>query len=403
MTPLDSIGLARWQLARDRDATSSVPGLFEHKLDRMSVSPLAFLRGAAPLFYRVLASRPELAEGPKGKGWLTGDMHLENFGAYRPNHPAVGGDGEPPTHAVFDLNDWDDAIVGPFYFDVLRLVTSLILGGRELGADGVTALSLSEGLLDAYVKALGGARVGKALPPPVKRLVSQVKDRPQSELLDDRTEGQGERRRFAIGERYRAVEPAIRKKVPDAFSRYVATIRKDERGDDPEHFEILDVARRIAGTGSLGCLRIAVLTRGKGGKDGQWIFDLKEEGIPSASRLLGKPDLQPAARVLTAARACLAHPPRMMGLTTLGRASMFGRRLAPQEDKLDLRHIDPKDLGPLAASLGAILGRAHRHGATKLPKRPWSDEARDTIVNHAIILAGVHEAVYLAICREVRR
>src|ERR1700678_91454 len=112
MIPLDPSALARFQLQRDRAATKSVKGLFEHKLDRMSVSPLAFLRGAAPLFYEVLKARPELAKGPPGEGWLTGDMHLENFGAYRPDHATPDGPNGHAPSAVFDLNDFDDAIVG---------------------------------------------------------------------------------------------------------------------------------------------------------------------------------------------------------------------------------------------------------------------------------------------------
>jgi len=401
MTPLDPNALARFQLERDRAATRGVPGLFEHKLERMSASPLAFLRGAAPLYYRILQARPELASGPKGKGWLTGDMHLENFGAYRPNHD-VDVDGHA-SHAVFDLNDFDDAVIGPFYLDVLRLTTSLILGGRELGADGVRVLELSHSLLNAYVKTLSGGKVSRVMPQSISRLVAQVKDRPQSVLLDARTEGEGGRRRFLHGERYPRLTPALEKQVRAAFPSYVASLHKDERPTSPEQIEILDVARRVAGTGSLGCLRIAVLVQGKGGKDGQWIFDLKEQGSPSASVLLGKPDLEPVVRVITAARACLAHPPRMLGMTRVGKTPMFGRRLAPQEDKLDLRHLEHKDLSLLAAALGSLLGRAHRHGATKLPKKPWSDEARAGIVDHAITLAGLHEAIYLAICKEVRR
>ena len=265
------------------------------------------------------------------------------------------------------------------------------------------ALELCHLLLGGYGKTLAGGKLPRVMPAPIRRLVAQVKDRPQSELLDARTDGPGDRRRFTLGERYRKLEPGIAKRVPAAFAKYVASIHKDERPAEPDRFEILDVARRIAGTGSLGSLRIAVLVQGKGGKDGQWIFDLKEQGLPSASVILGKPDLPPAARVITAARACLARPPRMLGMTSLGETPLFGRRLAPQEDKLDLRHIEPKDLGPLAEALGSLLGRAHRHGATKLPKKPWSGEACAEIVDHAIALAGVHEAVYLAICKELHR
>jgi len=402
MTPLDPAALARLQLQRDRAATRGVKGLFEHKLERMSASPLAFLRGAAPLFYAILKARPELAVGPAGTGWLTGDMHLENFGAYRPDHKAGASRDGAPASAVFDLNDFDDAIVGPFSFDVLRLTTSLILGGRELGADGVTALELSDTLLASYVKALGGAPVGP-LPSPITRLVAQVEGRPQSELLDARTTGHGDGRRFTLGPRYRKLEAAIQKGVPAAFARYVASLSPDQRDVEAGAFEIIDAARRIAGTGSLGSLRIAVLVRGKGGHDGQWIFDLKEQGVPSAATMLGAPTIDPAVRVVTAARACLATPPRMLGTTRLGKTPLFGRRLAPQEDKLDLGRIEHADLAPLAKSLGALLGRAHRRGAKKLPAKPWPESARAGLLDRAITLAGVHEAVYLSLCKELRR
>jgi len=400
MTPLDPAALARFQLKRDEAATKSVKGLFAHKLERMSASPLAFLRGAAPLFYTILKERPELAKVPPGTGWLTGDMHLENFGAYRPEHVT---DHDPDAGAVFDLNDFDDAIIGPLAFDVLRLTTSLILGGRELGASGVQALELCDLLLEGYVSTLGGAAVSGATPTPIATLVLQVKGRPQSTLLDARTTGRGEHRRFTLGPRYQTLEPAIAKAVPAAFAKYVATIRPEERGDHADHYAIVDVARRIAGTGSLGSLRIAVLVQGKGGHDGQWVFDLKEQGVPSAAIVLGAPTIDPALRVVTAARACLAHPPRMLGTTQIGRTPLFGRRLAPQEDKLDLTHIDHADLEGLARALGELLGRAHRRGATKLPPKPWSTGARASIVDSAITLAGIHEAVYLAVCKEMRR
>jgi hypothetical protein len=93
----------------------------------------------------------------------------------------------------------------------------------------------------------------------------------------------------------------------------------------------------------------------------------------------------------------------MLGTTRLGRVPLFGRRLAPQEDKLDLARIDHRDLAKLALSLGMLLGRAHRRGVKKLAPKPWSEAARAGIVDRAITLAGVHEAVYLAMCKEVHR
>jgi hypothetical protein len=88
----------------------------------------------------------------------------------------------------------------------------------------------------------------------------------------------------------------------------------------------------------------------------------------------------------------------MAGATRLRGASMFVRRLAPQEDKLDLTKLDSDDLEPLARHLGALLGAAHRRGAQRTPKKPWSPRDRAVVLAHAIALAGVHEAMYLAYC-----
>jgi uncharacterized protein (DUF2252 family) len=169
-----------------------------------------------------------------------------------------------------------------------------------------------------------------------------------------------------------------------------------------EALEVLDAAFRVAGTGSLGCLRVAVLVRGKGGPDGAWIFDMKEEDTPSAACIVRPPRLDAAERVATAVRACVSQPPRMMGTTKLRGSPMFTRRLAPQEDKLDLTKLAAKDMEPLAAYLGTLLGAAHRRGAKRAPKKPWNERDRAGLLYRAIELAGLHEAMYLAYCGLVR-
>ncbi len=129
---------------------------------------------------------------------------------------------------------------------------------------------------------------------------------------------------------------------------------------------------------------------------------MKEEDTPSAACLVRPPNLEPAERVLEAIHACVAQPPRMAGTTKLRGASMFVRRLTPQEDKLDLTKLHEDDLEPLARHLGALLGAAHRRGARRPPKKAWTAKDRAVVIAHAISLAGVHEAMYLAYCALVR-
>jgi hypothetical protein len=126
---------------------------------------------------------------------------------------------------------------------------------------------------------------------------------------------------------------------------------------------------------------------------------MKEQGAPAPSVLLGKPGLRPAARVLAGVEACIVRPPRMAGTTVLDGLSMFARRLAPQEDKLDLVNIAPAELGGIAAYLGSILGRAHRRAAKKLPAKPWTKAEQDALLDRAVSMAGIHEAAYLAMCK----
>jgi uncharacterized protein (DUF2252 family) len=396
----DPIELGVRQAARDRDRKVPLPELVQRKIAKMVVSPLAFLRGSAPLFYEMLAEHPELLEGPAEEGHLCGDAHVENFGVFRTEHAKGKGataDSEGAAF-VFDVNDFDETVVGPWRLDVLRLLASVVLAGREFTAGGPQIIALLGALLDAYV---GAAFLGRGLPekpPPVARLFAKAEKRGARELLESRTKVVGDARRFIIGERYLALPPELAEGARQAFADYVATLGDSARKG---HYEIVDLAFRVAGTGSLGALRVAVLARGKDEPDGGWLFDMKEQGTPAALPLCRPFEENGAARVLDGMRACLESPPRMLGTTKLGATSLLVRRLAPQEDKLDLTRIAKDELEGVARLLGALLGRVHRRGATSAGTTPWSAGELDALIDRAVTIAGVHEAAYLAYCKAI--
>jgi uncharacterized protein (DUF2252 family) len=337
----------------------------ERKVARMQASALGFLRGAAPLYYDILKERPELGEGPAGEGWLAGDLHVENFGAYRPEPLGSAAD-----RVAFDLNDFDDAFRGPWRLDVIRLATSLILLARSRGIPGADAIKLAESLIAAHELAHIPAP-----PPAVAALIDRASTRSRRVLLDARTEVVSGKRRFVRGTRYRSLPAELAREARQAFEAYA---KKEDA------YEICDLAFRIAGTGSLGGLRIAVLTNGKGGKNGNWMFDMKEEA-------------DSAQRVVDAMTACLEQPPRMAGTTKLGARSMLVRRLAAQEDKLDLLRVDASELQALACFLGAKSGAAHRRGGKR--EGAWKKADIKHMVDSAAELAGLHEACYLEFCK----
>jgi uncharacterized protein (DUF2252 family) len=394
---LDPRALAQRQLELDRERVAHAPTLFRRKVARMSASPLGFLRGSAPLFYEIVRAHPDLDAGPEGEGWLVGDAHVENFGAFRPRGPSSD-DGEAPDDVVFDLNDFDEALIGPFRFDVLRLLTSVLLGSREFRCDGRRSLGLCDHLLENYGRALTHEAPRPAPPRPVVALCGKVARRGRKELLAARTEAPNGHLRFTRGERYLELSPERFVRVADAVELYFHNLDAAER-PSAKGREIVDAAFRVAGTGSLGLLRIAVLLRLKDGAT-PLIFDLKEQHAPAASRLVAAPDgFGPAERVLNAALHCLDHPPRRMAPTALGTTPLLGRQLSPQEDKLALPRIADADLEPLIGFLGALLGRAHRRGATRPLRQPWTRDECDALLESAIRLAALHEAAYLWYCR----
>jgi uncharacterized protein (DUF2252 family) len=275
-------------------------------------------------------------------------------------------------------------------------MTSLILAGRELGVSGTETLELADNLAVSYVAT---AFEGVPIPPPplpVATLVERATLRSKKELLDARTTLQNGERRFLRGERYRTLPDDITTQVEQSLETYAAELDSPR----PTHTQlaVIDAAQRIAGNGSLGALRIAVLTRGKGGPDGGWVFDMKEEFAPSAYPVPRPEDLPSAERVARAYRACLEHPPRMLGTTSIGTIDLLVRRLTPQEDKLNLSQLKTDTLKPLAGYLGALLATAHVRGAERAARTAWTSSDRFELLERAVALAGLYEATYLELC-----
>src|SRR5450631_1916059 len=223
---LDPAELARKQLVRDRRRLGLDHWLFLHKCQRMAATPFDFLRGSAPLFYAALRKAPRLAAGPEGNGWLTGDLHLENFGVYRLQ--SLNEEGKSAA-VVFDVNDFDDAFVGPQRLDVLRLLTSTVLACRTWGLPALAVRDATEATLDGVLAGRAGGTAGRA-PEAVRALLDRAAARTRKELLDGRTELTARGRRFVRGERYRSLSEVQQRRAVKAFAEYVRPLPDAVRG-----------------------------------------------------------------------------------------------------------------------------------------------------------------------------
>ena len=117
-----------------------VPALAPIKYDRMAASPFGFFRGAVPIMAADLA----LAAHTGIFTQLCGDAHVRNLGAFA----------APDGRLVFDINDFDETIRGPFEWDVKRMAASLVLAGHEAGAKSSHCHSATRAFLASYRTAM---------------------------------------------------------------------------------------------------------------------------------------------------------------------------------------------------------------------------------------------------------
>jgi uncharacterized protein (DUF2252 family) len=388
---LDPLTLARAQLARDAARMRAAPWLMSRKVLRMAPRAHGFLRGTAPLFYEMLARAPGLGAGFRATGLLCGDAHLENFGAYRPHSPAG------KERVAFGVNDFDEAARGPLRFDVLRILSSLLVASGDRAMPQRARWGIASDTLDAYFAVLfAGESALRPVPQSVRALIKRAQRRDRAALLADRTQGRGANRRFQRGERYLEMKPAVRAAALRAMSKFAAVYARQH--DIPlSAFDVLDVAFRVAGTGSLGVLRVAVLTRGKGGPAGAWLFEMKEQcAVPAPVVAGAKAQGKGAVRVLEAMRESLPEPPRVAEAVMVQGRSMLLRRLSPQEDKLDLGGVSDPEFSRLGAYLAGHLALCHRRaGIRELGREPGRD-VRDALVSSSVLLAQLTRAVHVA-------
>ena len=199
----------------------------------------------------------------------------------------------------------------------------------------------------------------------IRDLLGELRKRPPADFIERRTRRKGRRMLMAVDNgKALAALPGQRDRV-DAFMREFAKTQPD-----PRFFEVLDVARRIAGTGSLGVERYVILVRGDGAAEGCRLLDLKVSAASSLTPRLKT--VQPrfasqAERIVASQRRLQAVPMDFLHAVSFAGASAVLRGLQPREDPVDLEHAgrDLASFAELLANLARVVAWAHLRGAAQ--------------------------------------
>ncbi|OGO55695.1 MAG: hypothetical protein A2Z32_01875, partial [Chloroflexi bacterium RBG_16_69_14] len=390
--------LAAWRPAGDRpdpvvlleeQAVTRMPDLVPVRYGRMGVSPFTFYRGAA------LPMAADLAPGPSTGiiVHLCGDAHLSNFGLFA----------SPERAELFDINDFDETLDGPFEWDLQRLAASLVVAGRSRGfsahenrhAVHRAMRSYRERMagyaqmraIDVYYSSVAVASiltyVDKRARPMIETAVRSAAHHDSLHELPKLTTVVGGHRRIVdrppvIVHRADVTHPL----VSAALAGYRETLQEDRRVL-LDRYEVVDYAMKVVGVGSVGLGAFAVLLDG-GSDDDPLFLQVKEAQASVYERFLG-PSGQPAhgARVVSGQRRLQAASDVLLGwfVGQQGR-HWYVRQLQDQKASAVVEAMTVEDLATWGELCSWALARGHARSGEPATIAGYLGE--DTAFDHAM-------------------
>jgi len=311
------------------------------KYKKMASDELAFFRGTAHLFYEDWPGNSELRKAPWV--WVCGDLHLENFGTYRADNRLV----------YFDCNDFDEGCLGPATWDIARLLVSFAIECEEREYRGSAARALMTQVAETYAAQLRLGNPRWTEPETSTGIIRELFDglqfRTAQKFLNSRTVMDKRRRRLNL-ENGKALPATDKDK--EAVKGFFAK---------ETEFLCLDVARRVAGNGSLGVPRFVALVEDP--EKNPFLLDLKH-AQPAAPLLYHEPPAQPkfrndAERIVVAQGLFLAMPPAFLQAVKFAGDGWVLRELVPSEDRVDVAKAPDPAFTGYALALGAVTAWGH--------------------------------------------
>lgn len=344
------------------------PAAFRAKYRKMARDPHAFYRGSACLFFNdVTGERDEWAAHGAERIWIHGDLHVENFGTY------LNSDGR----LVFDINDFDEAYVGRFTWDLQRFAASLALVGWQKALPEDAIRKLIARYARSYLAQVNHyvasdtdddfeIRLDKAEGPVLTALVAARAMR-RADLLDEMTDLTKGIRRFIEDASTRRLKREERATVVAAFRAYLDTIPESKRFDRKLFYELRDVVGKSGfGIGSAGLPAYNVLVEGYSqALDNDVVLSMKQANIPALSRFVDTSEVDAyfdheGHRTAVSQRALQVHTDPLLGHTSIDGVGYVVSEISPYEVDLDWSEInEPDDMRSVVDLLGRATAKIH--------------------------------------------
>ncbi len=401
----------RWKPAKDRYdpvemvlacARGRLRDLIPIRMARMSASPFGFFRGAAPLMAADLASLPYCGL----EAQICGDAHVRNLGAYA----------APDGHLVFDINDFDETIRGPFEWDLKRLATSLVLAGQESGhakkacKDAVRLFVRSYCVAMARFSEMPEIELAKfqlhVKVGPVQAVLRKAERATPLHSLEKLTTHSAGKYRFKEARPLLApVRAQVARQVIAALALYRETL-SPERQQFLSFYHPVDVAFKVVGTGSVGMRDYVVLCFGNGDHDPLFL-QVKEEPPSCYSRHLPSPQafMNEGRRVVEGQRRMQAQSDIFLGWTSMGGRDYLVRQLSDHKAGIDDTQLQGTGLVEYAHVCGEVLAKGHARSGDPMQLAGYcgpGSRLDDAMADFAEGYAEQTERDYLALKKAIK-
>lgn len=343
------------------------PVAFRRKFRKMAAAPFAFYRGTACLFYADMVHEADpWADDRTSRVWIQGDLHAENFGTYMDSSGTL----------VFDVNDFDEAYLGSFTWDLKRLAASVALmawskaiSDRDIAGLIGTFLRTYVGQVRAFAEHPGDEKVRLHLGSTdgiVHDALQRARLRTRIDLLGTMTTVVDYERRFTRGAGVRELDEAESAAAKAAFESYLDTIPQAKRFGASTYYVKDIVGRSGFGIGSAGLPAYSVLVEGRTqALENDVLLSMKQGNVAAPSRIVDERRIREyftheGHRTAVSQRALQAHADPWLGHTELGGVGFVVSELSPYTADLDWSELtEPSEMAPVLSYLGRATAKMH--------------------------------------------